>query len=137
MLSFPKVALAIGLAGAASALAATAPEKPETRERKVIIIQSHEGEKGDPSKRHLSVAECGADAQVDVKDEVKDKDGKVRKSRIVLCARNGGSDKEIVSRLEDARARLAAVDDLSPETKAKALAAIDAAIARQRDRQAQ
>jgi hypothetical protein len=137
MFAFPKIVFAIGLAGAASALAATDPEKRETREHKVIIIQSDAGEKGDPSKRHLSVTDCGADPQVDVKEEVKDKDGKVRKSQILLCARNAGSGKEMVARLEEARARLAAVDELSPETRAKALAAIDAAIARQRGLPAQ
>lgn len=128
-----KAALAALTLCACPAFAAETAEAPRVEERKTIIIRTDDA-KSDAhdhmAKHHIK---CGGEPQVDVSDEAKDKDGKIRKSRIVLCARQEASAEAVVEKLEKARARIAAVDDLSEQTKAKALAAIDAAIARQRE----
>jgi hypothetical protein len=142
MMAFTKTALAVVTLCACTALAAETTDKPRIEERKTIIIHTdgahqggmHHGKAGSDHHADMSVAKCGAEPDVDVSDETRDKDGKVRKSRIVLCAREEASGEAVIEKLENARTRIAGEGELSVEAKAKALAAIDAAIARHKER---
>src|SRR5829696_2923774 len=61
--------------------------------------------------------------------------GKVRKAKILLCAKAGDSDAQWIATLEKSAAQLEASPQLSAEAKSKVLGEIQAAIAQVRGQQ--
>lgn len=125
------VSIASALAALLIAIPVSAdPTKPEKQEKTIIkIIKSGDGtaDKSDIDT-DVVIKECSPGARkVDTMDETKDKDGKTQKTRLILCAKGEGEadQAQLLSALEKARERLANLDALSAETKAKALAGID------------
>lgn len=118
------------LAALALALPAIAaePAKPEAREKKVIkIVKLGDGA--------VSISDAGAEAamvkcekdgrRIETSSESNGKDGKAEKTRVVVCSVADADQARLRSALESARASLASLGELSPETKATALAGID------------
>lgn len=104
------------------------PAKPETREKTIIkIIKSGDGTRSISDADVSSAMEkCKASAsKVDTSTETKGKDGKSEKTRIIICSDGEKDQAQMRSALEKARERLANVEALSAETKARALARID------------
>jgi NH3-dependent NAD+ synthetase len=128
------VALALGMTSVAAADPAADAPKTEKNETMIIKMVKHDGTPGEHSKEDIAkiMADCGVDkATVDTESETKDSDGKVKRARVVICNRDTGLDKQaMVKRLEEARNRVAEVTELSGEARAKALASLDAEIAR-------
>ena len=127
-------AVALAFAGAGIALASDAHD-PEADARETVIVKvvKHDGHaKMGHDDNEGEVAErCGGmKPQVDTSEDTKGDDGKVRHARIVICNHSGRTDVEMLSALEKARARLAAVTELSDDAKSKALASIDREIDR-------
>ena len=76
---------------------------------------------------HMAMADCeGGDGA-----EVNEGSGNVR-SRVIVCARGGGSPAERAARLQQVRDRMAEHEGLSAEQRARVAAAIDREIARLR-----
>lgn len=97
--------------------------------RTVIIKEVHGDAAGANSTAHAVMARCKGMPEVDVSDEKKEEGGTLKRSRVVICS-DGGTGVDVVQRLQNARDRVAKQKELSSETRAKALAALDAAIAR-------
>ena len=128
------VALALGMTSAVAAEPEASAPKAAPQETMIIKMVKHNGKPGEHSKEHVAkiMADCGMDkATVDTESESKDADGKVKRSRIVICNHHKGVDNAtLVKRLEEARSRVSAVTELSGEAKAKALASLAAEIER-------
>lgn len=129
-------AAALAFAGTSIALAAsgTDPKADQGKEVRIIkIVKMGDGAEAGSHEHQAILAgeKCeGAKPQVDTSEEVKGKDGKVRRSHIIICAHGAGHDASTLAALEKARARLAEVSELSDAAKAKALASLDEEIAR-------
>lgn len=103
----------------------------EKRQIKRIIIENKDGttREIEPDKIEAMAAKCASEGRrFETADESVDGDER-KKSKIVICT---GDDKEMLSALENARSRLAKEDALAEAHRGKALAAIDAEIARLR-----
>lgn len=98
--------------------------------KETIIIKRVHGAPGKGHSDHAMIAKCEGAPEVDVSDDRKEGD-KVKRSRVIICNK-GANGVDVAAALEKARDRIAGQDELSAETKSKALAAIDAAIARHR-----
>lgn len=114
---------------AAIASPALAHEDGKHASHKTVIIEHKDGG-GDHDAHELHGGKCAATPDVDVSDDRKGDDGKLHRSRILICNDGKASSADIVARLEKARAHIAGQDELSDQARDKALAAIDAAIAR-------
>ena len=126
---FTKLTLGAALLGGSTLALAHEEHKGEVS--KTIIIKQVHGEPGKSHDHSAMIAKCaGAAPTVDVSGEGKD-DDKVKRSRVIVCNK-GMAGADVVKALENARERIATQDELPAESKAKALAAIDAAIARHR-----
>ena len=106
------------------------PAKPEIREKTIIkIVKSGEaGTEVSDADVDAAIEKCRKGARkVDTANEIKGKDGKTRNTRVIICSDGDSkaSQAQMLSALEKARERLASIDALSPEAKAKALAGID------------
>lgn len=129
-------AAALAFAGTSIALAASDTDSKAEQAKEVRIIKIVKTGDGAEAGIHdhqviLAGEKCkGAKPQVDTSEEVKDKDGKVRRSHIVICAHGAGDDASTLAALEKARAGLAEVSELSDSARAKALASLDEEIAR-------
>lgn len=120
---------ALGLAGAAFAHDG---HKEDDRTETIIIKRVHGGpDKAMAHGDHVMLAKCDGAPDVDVADEGKDGD-KVKRQRIVICNK-GAMGPQVIEALERARKSLAEQRELSDEARSKALAALDAAIARHRE----
>jgi hypothetical protein len=104
------------------------PAKAEMREKTVIkIIKSGEAttEISD-AEVDATLEKCRTGARkIDTSSETKGKDGKTEKTRLIICSDGETDEARMLSALEKARERLAGLESLSAETKAKALAGID------------
>ncbi len=104
--------------------------KVETHETRVVKIIRHGGKPGDGTQATV-IASCDGPAKkFETEAESKSADGKVTKSRVILCSKGGLDNATLAERLKKARASLAEEKELGGEAKAKALAALDAEIAR-------
>jgi hypothetical protein len=132
------------IAGAGLILAAPAlagDDKKETSEKNETIVikivkADHQGGAADIAKHEkmaMIMEKCGDGVKTIATsaDETKTTEG-VKHSRIILCAKESGHDRgaAALSALEKARERVASIAELSAESKAKALAALDQEIAR-------
>lgn len=97
-----------------------APGKPGER-REVRILR----EPGAPGTK-VAMLSCDDGAKVD--SEATDKDGK--KTRVMICAKGGGSNVSRVQQLREAAKRIEADPNLSPETRTRIALAINEAIAK-------
>lgn len=112
------------------AVFATEASKDETRieKRHVTIIKRGEGGKPiDDAHVHMMAAKCDAEGQKLGTDVQTEADGKKQRTKIVIC---GKSDTDIVAALEKARGEIAGEDGLNLAHRTKALATLDAEIAR-------
>lgn len=105
--------------------------KVEKREVKRIIIEHTDGttREIEPAKmKRLALKEaCGEGQERFETGDSTTEDGKTRKNRVVICATGG---KPMLAALEGARDSLAKNEALAEAHRAKALAALDAEIAR-------
>ena len=129
------VALAVGMTSAIAAepeASAATADKNETIIIKMVKRDGDSAKAGDKEHMAKIMSDCGMEkATVDSESETKDANGKVKHSRIIICNRSAGIDNEaLVKRLEEARKQVADVTELSGDAKAKALASLDAEIAR-------
>lgn len=109
------------------------PAKPEMREKTVIKIGKSGDATTDVSDAEVdaTMEKCRSGARtVETSTETKGKDGKTEKTRVILCSDGEADQAQMLSALEKARESLARLEALSPETKAKALAGIDAQLNR-------
>lgn len=126
-------ASALAFAGASIATAASKSGTPrgETRIIKIVKHGDEEHASGEHQDMMIADADCnGAKPQVDESDETKDENGKIHKSRVVICSRGHDAGPEALAALERARDKLAKADDLSERTRERALASLDREIAR-------
>lgn len=137
-------AAAVAFAGATIAAASDSRDDAGNGEDVQVIKIVRIGEdgrkhgKGSYHEHQITLVEqCdGQKPQVDESEEVTGKDGKVRKSRVVICTRGGEvHSARALEALERAREKLSGVDELSDAAKARALASIDEQIARLRAQQ--
>lgn len=127
-------ATSLAFAGATIALASDG-DTPTAEPRETVIVKVVSGDAPasgqDAADKTDDIKQCGgARPQVDTSDESRDKDGKIRRARVVICNRLGDSQADILEALEKARTRLAGISELSEAAKAKALASLDEEIAR-------
>jgi hypothetical protein len=104
------------------------PAKPEMREKTIIKIVKSGEATSDVSDAAVDNAmdKCRTGVrEVDTSTETKGKDGKSKKTRVIICSDSGGDKANMLSALEKARESLASLESLSPESKAKALAGLD------------
>lgn len=132
-------ASAIVFSGATIAAASDKTDAGAEDVQIIKIVRHHDGDgkyaKGTVHEHEITMIErCdGQKPQVDEAEETTDKDGKVRKSRVVICSKGGTmGTTQALEALERARASLADVTELSESTKARALASLDEQIARLR-----
>lgn len=111
----------------ATATYAVAHEGKHDETKRTVIIKEVHGDHADAGA-HAGPVKCTA-PEVDVTDEKKEEGGHVKRSRVVICS-DGKHGVDVVQHLERARERIAKQEELSSETRSKALAALDAAIAR-------
>ena len=124
-------AAALVFAGASIALASDA-SAPQADAQETIIVKIVKQDGHATMGHEVDATEhCGGmKPQVDTSEDTKGDDGNIRHARIVICNHSGHGDGDMLSALEKARARLAAVTELSDDAKAKALASLDQEIAR-------
>lgn len=122
-------AIALGYAVPGIASDAVKTEKGD----KVIIhmIKHGEGKAIDKDKTIVAITSgCETETKaIDTETSTTDESGKIKKTRIVICKR-GAKDGDMVAMLEKSRASIAEDTDLSEEARKKAVAALDAEIAR-------
>jgi hypothetical protein len=128
------IVLTLALVGGGSLAFAHETTGAATRneKREVIIIKHVDDDETSSADDGIDAkaVNCGGEPQVDVSDETKGADGKqLKRSRVIVCS-HGAPNETFVKSLRDARERLAKQEDLSETVRAKALAAIDDAIAR-------
>lgn len=104
----------------AAAQDATIVEKSVIKEEKIV--------EGADSEEARLVNDCSA-RKFETSAEL-DKDGSKRVTKIRLCSKPGADDVAWVKTLEGAKARVAGIPDLSPESRTKIEAELDAEIAR-------
>ncbi|MEO6112935.1 MAG: hypothetical protein ABIP07_00600 [Sphingomicrobium sp.] len=104
----------------AAAQDATIVEKSVIKEEKVV--------EGADSEEARLVADCSA-RKFETSAEF-DKDGTKRVTKLKLCSVVGADDMAWIKTLEGAKARVAGIPDLSPESRTKIEAELDAEIAR-------
>lgn len=121
-----KFAMILGAALALSVPAA-AHEPDEKRVKKIVMIHK-DGTKRDIDldRIHATAVECLKDNQFE-SDYETEVDGKKQRSTIILCHKGEG---DRLATLEKARARLAEGDEFRVDPRSRALAALDAEIAR-------
>ncbi len=122
-------ALALGYAVPSIASDAVKAEKGD----KVIVhmIKHGDGAASDTDKTVVAIT-TGCDAEmkaIDTETATTDESGKTQKTRIVICKR-GAKLSDTITTLEKSRASIAEEKVLSEDAKKKALAALDAEIAR-------
>lgn len=116
------LALALGAGGA------LARDEAEPKQVKKIVIMHKDGTTRDIDiERAREMAKDCGDAKLFENSDQSEADGKTRRTRIVLCQKGEG---DRLAALEKARARLADSGDLGVDPRTKALAALDAEIAR-------
>lgn len=103
--------------------------EPRVEKRVTIIKRGDGGKEVDSARIHAEAAKCKAEGQEVGADVETEKDGKKQRTRIMIC---GKADADVVAALEKARGEVAAEEGLSEEHRTKALATLDAEIARLR-----
>ena len=125
--------LSLGTANAATQDTGAAQDQEGEQTQKIVIREIN----GDPSKARLpeelrvKVEKCDGQP-IEANAEGKNDEGKLQRTRIVLCAKGDG--KEVADRLEKSLGRIESSTDMSPENKAKILADLRAKIAELRSR---
>jgi hypothetical protein len=128
------IALAAGMTSAIAAEPAPKAEKHETITVKVIKRSGETTNAGDDVDVATVITKCGGEKPtVDTSSETKDSDGKLHKAHIIICNHSEGkgiTNADLAARLEEARKQVAEVTELAADAKARALASLDAEIAR-------
>ncbi len=121
------ITLAVGMT------AAIAAEPKVEKHETVIIKMVHTGDK-QADQLSMLPPECnGKKPVIESGSESNEADGAVKRSHIIICNKDDGTalnNADMVKRLEAARTHVEGISDLSSEAKAKALASLDAEIAR-------
>jgi hypothetical protein len=127
-------AAALVMLGMGTAFAAgTTAETPKNESNEVVIIKQirHSGEGDAKRDAETAMVHCGdAKPQIDTTDEARNDEGKIKRSRIVICSKGDADSASMIKHLEEARKQIEGVTELSSEAKAKTLAALDARIAK-------
>lgn len=120
--------LAMILAGAMILAAPAAAHEPGEKQVKKIVMIHQDGAKReiDMDRVHAIKSEHCGDAAHRFESNASE-GGQKRKIKLMVCGEGAGNR---LAALEKARARLAETDDLGVDPRAKALAALDAEIAR-------
>ena len=116
--------LIAGLAAPAIALEATAVDKPVVEK----VIKEEKIVEGADTDAARLVDACTA--RKFETSAVLERDGAKRVTKLKLCSKPGADDMAWVKTLGDAKARVATIPDLSPESRVKIEAELDAEIAR-------
>jgi hypothetical protein len=113
---------------------AAAETKAETSENVTIKVIRKEkaGVSGqDDHEVTTLISTCNdGTRKVDSVTQSKDDDGKMQRTRIILCSLGGRDDAALAKGLAEARASIVAEKELSDDARSKALAALDQEIAR-------
>lgn len=131
-----KAFIALGttlVAGTLLALASPtfAAGEPEPKVTKTIIIRHHDGAGEVREEKEIAIADCAAGSRkFATENEETDAEGKVRKSKVVICGASGINDAQMAEKLSQARERLAKDMERAGEAREKALASLDREIAR-------
>ena len=105
----------------------------EKVEKRVIIRNAGEGPLREPLSEEMRAKLAKCEGQpVEANAEAKGADGKLQRTRIVLCGK--GDPKQVADRLEKAVTRIEGESEMSPDAKAKILAELRAKIAELRSR---
>lgn len=133
------LALVTGAVVALSAPVWAGDEKGKEEKNETIVIKivktGDKGNAAEMAKHHkmaMIMEHCGDGVKaIDTQEETKTEDG-VKHSRVIICSKDGSPEGagHALTALEKARERVAGITELSGESKAKALAAIDQEIAR-------
>lgn len=109
-----------------------AANEPQPKVTETIIIRHHQDGTGDVrEEKEIAIADCAAGGRKFVtENEEADANGKVRKSKIVICSGSGTSDADMARKLTEARERIAKDMERAGEAREKVLAALDREIAR-------
>ncbi|QNN64255.1 hypothetical protein H9L12_07755 [Sphingomonas rhizophila] len=122
-------AIAAAVIASPAAAAQDQAKKVETVEvKKTVRIVDGKEVQGPATDVEKLVASCGA-RNFETTAEM-NKDGKKRVTKIKLCAKPGESDAAWVATLKDARGKLEKMEDMSPESRTKIAADLNAEIAR-------
>lgn len=102
----------------------------------VKVIKHRSGDQGADSKALSEGAtvkmleNCGEGKKIETDTETKSDTGEIRRTRVVLCARDAKDGRSMVERLEATRKQMAEETNLTAAEREKVLATIDAEIAR-------
>lgn len=108
-----------------------AANEPEPKVTKTIIIRHHDGAGEVREEKEIAIADCASGGRkFATENEEADADGKVKKSKVVICGASGVTDAQMAEKLSAARERIAKDMDRAGETHEKVLAALDREIAR-------
>lgn len=116
------------IGGAALAAPQAAPTTKKVEVRKEVRIVNGKEVVGEATAEEQLIASCPAQ-KFETAVEI-NADGKKRMTKIKLCAKAGESDAEWVGTLQDAKKRIGTMPDVSPDSRVKITAALDAEIAR-------
>ena len=114
-------------------------EPAAKEERRVVIMEHMDHERAGGRERKFRLRH-GPDGRLELPEgcekgkaaaDVDEKNGEKR-TRILICTKDGAAPADSVAALEKAKARLASDEHLSAETRGKVIAQLDAQIARLR-----
>ena len=108
-----------------------AANEPEPKVTKTIIIRHHDGAEKGREEKDIAIADCAVGGRkFATENDVTDANGRLRKSKIVICGAPDITDAEMAKKLSEARSRIAKDMEKAGEAREKALAALDKEIAR-------